>query len=686
MARDSNAQFPAGGPNAGGTPPEQHAATGSIRRDGAGSGGSGDDSRDVSPFNIGDILGGRYKIKRFLGRGGMGEVFEVEDQVLHTQVALKTIHPREADRAGAIERFKREINVARRVTHPNVCRLFDVGSHRSVDGSGKERETLFLTMELLGGENLSDRINAGRMTPAEAFPILQGMAQGLGAAHRAGVLHRDFKAANVMIAVSSESGRSRAVVTDFGLARTIEREEGLASLSDSGVVVGTPAYMSPEQVRGEALTPASDIYALGLVLFEMVTGTRPFAGGSAWSIAVRRLTEAPPQPRSLVQDLDPRWDAAIQACLQIDPSMRPKTPEDVVEMVGYAEAGDETHALRSSPRGSRRPPSPKRDGKPRLVAAMAVAGALVAAVWLIAKRPAVTGPATSGSPAAKPAARVSLRPSLVVLGAMGTDPDQDLDWVHVAASEILARQLANGGRLRVLPPQEAQRAVRETEPASGPLSPSQILRIRVLAGTDFAVTSSATPLGSGDDRLIRLELRLLDLASGRSLATGQATGPAAALHEMVEGASEPLRKVLKVEPVSPEAARQMRAAWPADATVSRHSALGTMRLRQSEFPAARVAFEKATQAAPQELVPRAGLAAALLGLGNAALARKEAETALGVDLRAGARTSSVDERAASGGQSGFQGRRPNLHIPPRTGSGQHRLWAASRRGPNARRR
>ena len=130
MARNSN-QFPAGGRDPGGPPSPEDVvpATGSIHRDGSPS--SGDESGDVSPFQIGDTLAGRYRIKRFLGRGGMGEVFEVEDLVLHSSVALKTIRPREADRAGAIDRFKREINVARRVTHPNVCRLSDVGSHQS---------------------------------------------------------------------------------------------------------------------------------------------------------------------------------------------------------------------------------------------------------------------------------------------------------------------------------------------------------------------------------------------------------------------------------------------------------------------------------------------------------------------------------------------------------------------------
>ena len=638
MARDSNAQFPAGGPKAGGPSPAEPADTGSIHRGGSAGRSSGDESKEVSPFELGDTLAGRYKIKRFLGRGGMGEVFEVEDLVLHSSVALKTIHPKEADRSGAIERFKREINVARRVTHPNVCRLFDVGSHQVVSSDGKTRETLFLTMEMLEGENLADRISRGRIPIEEALPILNGMAQGLGAAHRAGVLHRDFKAANVMIGSSTDSGRNRAVVTDFGLARTIEREEGLASLSDSGVVVGTPAYMSPEQVRGDALTSASDIYALGLVMYEMVTGKRPFSGGSAWSIAVRRLTEEPPQPRAVVPDLDPAWDAAINACLQIDPEQRPRTPEDVVAMVKTSHRDDETHAIRSSPRAVSKnaaPPiaveSPKDWMRDRRVWAGGAGLVLLLAVSLyVSSRQTPTGSTPAeGSPAPAAAATlVKLRPSVVLLGITNASQDPDLDWLGTATSEILNATLSIDPKLRVLPAQETLRATRELDISPGLPAPSQLARLRVLLGVDFAVIGTAAPLGSGEDRLIRLELTLLDLATGRTVPPSQATGPATALHDLVERGSEDVRKALKSAPLTPDGTGHIRAAWPTDMGSSRFTATGLLKFRKADFAGARTDFEKAAELSSEDSVPRSGLAQALLSLGNAARAKEEAERAL----------------------------------------------------------
>ncbi len=640
MARNSN-QFPAGGRDPGEPPSPDDAvpATGSIHRDGSPSPSSGDESSDVSPFQIGDTLAGRYKIKRFLGRGGMGEVFEVEDLVLHSSVALKTIRPREADRAGAIDRFKREINVARRVTHPNVCRLFDVGSHQSVGPDGKTRETLFLTMEMLEGENLSDRISRGRIPIEEALPILNGMAQGLGAAHRAGVLHRDFKAANVMIGTSTESGRNRAVVTDFGLARTIEREEGLASISDSGVVVGTPAYMSPEQVRGETLTSASDIYALGLVLYEMVTGTRPFAGGSAWSIAVRRLTEEPPQPRAVVPDLDPGWDAAINACLQIDPLKRPRTPEEVVEMVKVSHAGDETHAIRSSPRiaskaaaapGAVEIPKDWRRDPRAWGGAVGMIGLVVVGLYLASRTSqAPTGPESDPTPLVA-AQSVKARPSILVLNF---DTDGPHGSIGTAVEEVARVALAANSKVRVLPSQEALRAIRELGLGPTPPSPSSLAQIRVLLGVDFVLSGTASALEGGEERLVRAEMSLFDARSGQRVALSQATGAESSLPDLVRRAQADTRKALSLEDPQGEAIAHIEAAWPASPEVSRLTADGVTRLRNADYIAARDAFTGALASTSDHWAPHAGLAQALASLGYAAKAGDQATLAIGLSDR-----------------------------------------------------
>jgi tetratricopeptide (TPR) repeat protein len=261
-------------------------------------------------FAPGELLAHRFRIVRFLGHGGMGDVYEAEDEEVHGRVALKTVRSEIAGLAGALERFTREIRLARKVTHPNVCRIFDISHHG---------EVTFLTMELLAGETLEQRMRrTGAMREAEALPIARQMAEGLSAAHRVGVVHRDFKPANVMLV--PEDGGERAVVMDFGLARGGEPVAG--GLTVRGDVLGTPTYMAPEQVAGEEITPATDVYAFGIVLYEMVTGAPPFVGETAMSTAVKRLREDPEPPRLKAPGLSPAWEAAILRCLARDPRQR----------------------------------------------------------------------------------------------------------------------------------------------------------------------------------------------------------------------------------------------------------------------------------------------------------------------------------------------------------------------------
>src|SRR4029453_5041676 len=199
-----------------------------------------------------------------------------------------------------LERFRREILLARRVTHPNVCRIFDVSQHRPEDdGGGGDGVVTFLTMEMLEGETLSARLRrSGALPLSEAEAIAEQMAGALSAAHRAGVVHRDVKCGNVIL-VPGDNGHTRAVITDFGLAREeVAEPQPSEDLSHAtGAMVGTAAYMSPEQVVGGRITAAADIYAFGIVLYEMVTGVKPFAGATPLATALLRLRERPTSPR-----------------------------------------------------------------------------------------------------------------------------------------------------------------------------------------------------------------------------------------------------------------------------------------------------------------------------------------------------------------------------------------------------
>jgi predicted Ser/Thr protein kinase len=256
-------------------------------------------------FLPGRLIAGRYRIIALLGKGGMGEVYRADDLTLGQAVALKFLPDAAASDEGMLDRFRNEVRIARRVSHPNVCRVYDVGE---VEGQ------TFFTMEYVDGEDLASLLRRiGRLPQDKAVEIARQLCAGLGAAHAKGVLHRDLKPANIML-----DGRGQVVITDFGLAGVADEIRGPEVRS------GTPAYMSPEQLAGTEVTPRSDIYALGLVLFEVFTGKRAFAEKVAGALHGRD-DRTPSRPSSVVKDLDPIIEKVILRCLETDPSSRPAT-------------------------------------------------------------------------------------------------------------------------------------------------------------------------------------------------------------------------------------------------------------------------------------------------------------------------------------------------------------------------
>jgi predicted Ser/Thr protein kinase len=255
-------------------------------------------------FVPGTVLAGRYRIIELLGGGGMGEVYRADDLVLSQIVALKFLtRTAGADVTSRLQMYN-EVRVARQVSHPNVCRVYDVGE---IDGLP------FICMEYIDGENLSSLLKRiGRLPPDKGAELARQICFGLAAIHDAGILHCDLKPANVMI-----DGRGRARITDFGLAGVAEE------LAGSGGRSGTPAYMAPEQIAGRGVTPQSDIYALGLVLYETFTGKRAF-NASSWA-EMQRLheTQTPTRPTQLTPDVDPAIERLILRCLEKSPAQRP---------------------------------------------------------------------------------------------------------------------------------------------------------------------------------------------------------------------------------------------------------------------------------------------------------------------------------------------------------------------------
>ena len=302
----------------------------------------------VGVFSVGQTVAGRYRILRYLSHGGMGEVYEAEDLELGGHVAVKTLLPEIAGDSRMIARFKQEIQLSREISDPHVCRVFDLARH-PVDGSSPDT-VFFLTMEFLAGETLAARLEReGRMTAAEALPVVAQIAQALDAAHRKGVVHRDLKPSNVMLTPAKGSVPPCAVVTDFGLARrSAPEKETTASLS--GRVMGTVDYMAPELLTGAQATFASDIYALGMVAYKMVTGALPFASDTPLAAAILRSKEPIPSPKAFVPGLDAKWERAILRGLDANPARRFSTAREFIAALG----GEATAFTLAMPQMTRR--------------------------------------------------------------------------------------------------------------------------------------------------------------------------------------------------------------------------------------------------------------------------------------------------------------------------------------------
>jgi tRNA A-37 threonylcarbamoyl transferase component Bud32 len=248
-------------------------------------------------FPAGTLLGDRYRIVTLLGRGGMGEVYRAVDLKLKQPVALKFLPEKMARRAELLARFHAEVRLARQISHPNVCRVYDIGD---VDGAA------YISMQYIDGEDLASLLRRiGRLPADKGLDIARRLCAGLAAAHDEGVIHRDLKPANIMI-----DRRGEVLITDFGLAKS-PRELGPAEARS-----GTPAYMAPEQLKGQPVSVGSDIYSLGLVLYEMFSGRRPFGHR-------RQPEDRPPIITSVTREIDPAVVRAIGRCIELDPRDRP---------------------------------------------------------------------------------------------------------------------------------------------------------------------------------------------------------------------------------------------------------------------------------------------------------------------------------------------------------------------------
>jgi eukaryotic-like serine/threonine-protein kinase len=334
------------------------------------------------PPQSGDLIAGRYELEELVGTGGMSSVFRAYDRQLERRVAIKILHEHYAADPEYLERFRREARAVARLSHPNIVTVIDRG-----DDDGRQ----FIVFEHVEGENLKELVlRTGRLPVRRALELALGVADGLAFAHDHGLVHRDVKPQNVLL---SQEGEVK--VTDFGIARSLHVEHGV---TQTGTVLGTGEYLAPEQASGNQVSPATDVYSLGVVLWELLAGEVPFVGENFVAVALRHVNETPPSLRERRPDVSPRLDAAVDRALAKDPARRFASmtafaeelraclaePEGVGVPPPFEDDAGATLITRPAPR-----PAPVRRGRARrrplawVLLALVIAGAAFAAVFLL---------------------------------------------------------------------------------------------------------------------------------------------------------------------------------------------------------------------------------------------------------------------------------------------------------------
>lgn len=554
-----------------------------------------------------DRFVGPYRLQGKIGRGGMGVVWRAEDTRLGRTVALKVLPAELAREPKSKARFLQEARATSALDHPNVCSIYEVGETADLQ--------LYLVMPCYEGETLDDRLERGSMTVSEVLDIASQIARGLGKAHQKGIVHRDVKPSNLMV-----TGDGILKILDFGVAKLVS---GTFHLTQSGSAVGTPSYMSPEQMQAKAVDQRTDLWSLGVVIYEMLAGRHPFPGENALAIREAILHAEPEPLRRLRPDVPAKLDRLVAALLQKDPAARMPSAESV-----------ET-ALRSMTGGTPwwRPAQllPRTPTARRLGSVLLLLGLVATGIFSLPRLRRLVEPGlrASTAPAAPSASAPSdRRRSVAVLGFRNLSGDasqHSQQWLGPALTEMLTAELGAGAKFRVVSSERMALAHQSLNPSEKKgLEPASLERLHALVGADFAVNGTYLPLGGRDDRRLRLDIRILTLPEGDTVTSVVEAGTEAELFDLVTRAGSRLRNALGFSMPTAAERLQARGLVPAGSEAIRLYAEALSRLRSFDPVGARNLLQRAEALEPDSVAIQSALAGTWTMLGQDVRAREAA--------------------------------------------------------------
>ena len=478
-------------------------------------------ARSVSIYGVlepGDELGERYRIEALLGQGGMGRVYKAYDKELDRTIALKVLQPELTTDPNAMQRFKQELLLASRISHKNILRIHDLGEADGVK---------FISMAYVEGKDLHQLLREeARLPTGRAQKIAEQLCEALDAAHSEGVVHRDLKPQNILM------GKDEHVyVSDFGLAKSLE--SSTSGMTRTGQFLGTPRYMAPEQVEAKPVDHRTDLYALGLILYEMVTGEDAFKGDSTLQIMYRRVKDKPPNPKQLNPELPDSVSRVILRCLERDPARRYQTAREILT---------DLHAGRATPAGRSVRLALPELGKRSWYVAASVAAIVIALIAVPAVRQLIFSNASSAPGSAPPGVPSLANGRFVAVLPLQVLGDQtQLGYLAQGIEEALSAKLFQLRDIRVTSPDEAVKANQK----------QSLPKIARALGVNLLVQGVLQ--GAGD--YIRITVNLEDVADGKRLWSQEFNGATGDLFKLEDQIYNELVGALNVSPTHEELAK-----------------------------------------------------------------------------------------------------------------------------------